>query len=283
MNLQHLARNFASLALCVSLLGACASVTDMKLGAGGTEASGSASGGASAGANPELEHCDSPLGAMAVHEDQNAQWYNYYRTNYGQLGSTVPLLRLMIQQSNCFVIVERGKAFDGMMRERQLAESGEIRSQGKVQKGEMVGADYIMSPTINFSSKDTGGIGGAVAGVLGPMAGLVAGGLKSSEATTTLLLIDNRSGVQLSASEGSAKKWDFGGGAGSFFGAFAGAGAYSNTPEGKVITAAFMDSYNNMVRSLRNYQAQTVEGGLGTGGKLGVQGGSTPASKAVGN
>jgi hypothetical protein len=31
---------------------------------------------------------------------------------------------------------------------------------------------------------------------------------------------------------------------------------------------AFLDSYNQMVKSLRNYQAQSVEGGLGTGGTL---------------
>jgi hypothetical protein len=35
------------------------------------------------------------------------------------------------------------------------------------------------------------------------------------------------------------------------------------------------------VRSVRNYRAQTVRGGLGTGGALGVQGGGTPASQAV--
>ena len=33
------------------------------------------------------------------------------------------------------------------------------------------------------------------------------------------------------------------------------------------------------VQALRNYKAQEVKGGLGTGGRLGVQGGSTPASK----
>jgi hypothetical protein len=32
---------------------------------------------------------------------------------------------------------------------------------------------------------------------------------------------------------------------------------------------------------VRNYKAQTVRGGLGTGGRLGVQGGSTAASKEV--
>ena len=36
-----------------------------------------------------------------------------------------------------------------------------------------------------------------------------------------------------------------------------------------------------MVKALRNYKAQTVKGGLGTGGRLGVQGGSTAASAEV--
>jgi len=47
-------------------------------------------------------------------------------------------------------------------------------------------------------------------------------------------------------------------------------GGYTSTPEGKIIVAAFADSYNNMVKSLRNYKAQQIEGGLGTGGKLKV-------------
>jgi hypothetical protein len=56
------------------------------------------------------------------------------------------------------------------------------------------------------------------------------------------------------------------------------AGGYSSTPEGKIIIAAFADSYNQLVKVVRNYRAQTVKGGLGTGGALGVQGGSTAAS-----
>jgi hypothetical protein len=53
-------------------------------------------------------------------------------------------------------------------------------------------------------------------------------------------------------------------------------GGYSTTPEGKLVTAAFMDSYNQMVDSLRNYRQQTIQGGLGNGGTLGVQGGIPP-------
>src|SRR5690606_2747596 len=128
-----------------------------------------------------------------------------------------------------------------------------------------------MSPSIQFAEKGTGGIGGALGGLIGGSGGRVfgaiAGGLKSNEAATTLLLIDNRSSVQISSSVGSAKNMDLS----LFGGAFLrGAGAFTNTPEGKVITAAFADSYNQMVRALRNYRAQTVEGGLGKGGRLGV-------------
>jgi hypothetical protein len=96
------------------------------------------------------------------------------------------------------------------------------------------------------------------------------------------LLIDNRSGVQLAAAEGSAKNFDF-----KFLGAGwagvggGGVGGYTNTPEGKIITAAFADSYNQMVRALRSYKAQTVKGGLGAGGRLGVQGGTAPASREI--
>jgi hypothetical protein len=148
----------------------------------------------------------------------------------------------------------------------------------------MVAADYTMSPSIQFS-QNTGGIGGALGafgGKLGALSAL-AGGMKSSEASTTLIMIDNRSGVQLAAAEGSAKNVDFSlFGAGFSGGIGAAAGGYQNSPEGKLIMAAFADSYNQLVRAVRNYTAQTVKGGLGTGGRLGVSGGTTPASQEIG-
>lgn len=68
-----------------------------------------------------------------------------------------------------------------------------------------------------------------------------------------------------------------------FAGVGLGVGGRSNTPQEKVIIAAFMDSYNQMVRAVRSSQAQTVRGGLGTGGRLGVDGGTTPASREINN
>ncbi|MBX3623266.1 MAG: peptidoglycan-binding protein [Rhizobacter sp.] len=241
--------------------------------------SGSASGGTAEGNNSQLERCPETLGTVALQEETSAPWYYELRRN--QLGSTLPVLRLMIQQSNCFVIVERGRAMNNMMRERDLEASGEMRQGSNFQKGQMVAADYTMSPSIQFSGR-TGGAGmGLLTNKLGPLAAM-AGNIKRNEASTTLLLIDNRSGVQIAAAEGTAGNFDFGlFGAGFVSGLAGGGGGYANTPQGKVVVAAFADSFNQMVQSLRNYKAQTVKGGLGTGGRLGVDGGSTPASKAI--
>jgi curli biogenesis system outer membrane secretion channel CsgG len=260
--------------------------TDPKLGGGGTVATGSAGGAESQGASSQLEKCDETLGTMAVVEDQSAPWY--HTLSQYKLGSTVPVLRMMVQQSNCFVVVERGQAMRNMMQERELSQSGEMRQGSTFEKGQMVAADYTMSPSITFSQKGTSGAGGALGGLfgggVGRAVGMVAGGLKANESSTTLLLIDNRSGVQLAAAEGSAKNYDFNLFGGIFGGGgFGDAGGYTNTPEGKILTAAFMDSYNKLVKATRNYKAQAVKGGLGTGGRLGVQGGSTPASKELPN
>lgn len=264
-----------------ALLAGCVS-TQPEVGGGSKSAVTGAAGGATTdNANSALEKCDQSLGTLAVVEDQNATWYQYLR-NY-KLGSTVPVIRMMIQQSNCFVIVERGAAMNNMNTERALRDTGEMRGNSNFGKGQMVAADYTMSPSIQFS-QNTGGMGGALGGFSGGLGllGAVAGGLKTNEAATTLIMIDNRSGVQLAAAEGTAKNTDFNLMGGLFGGALGGgAGGYSNSPEGKIIIAAFADSYNQLVKAVRNYQAQTVKGGLGTGGTLGVQGGSTAASQAM--
>jgi curli biogenesis system outer membrane secretion channel CsgG len=271
-------------AMLVTLgLAGCAA-NDPILGGSRTPVTGSAAGSTAEGASSQLERCNESLGTITVVEDQSEPWYR--SLSQYKLGSTIPVLRMIIQQSNCFVVVERGRAMNNMMQERALEQSGEIRKGSNFGKGQMVAADYTMSPSITFSQRGTGGLGGAIGGLIpgpgGIVAGAVAGSLRTNEASTTLLLIDNRSSVQLAAAVGSAKNFDFNLFGGIFgIGGGGGMGGYTNTPEGKILTAAFMDSYNQLVRAVRNYEAQTVKGGLGTGGRLGVQGGQTPASRGI--
>lgn len=229
---------------------------------------GAAAGANSQGAAANLEHCAEPMGTIAVVEEQEGDWYRYLTTDL-RLPSTVPVIRMLIQQSNCFVVVERGRAMRNMMQERALMDSGELRQGSDFGKGQMVAADYTLNPSINFSQSNAGGIGAALGAFGGPLGavGALVGGLKFKKAETMLTMIDNRSGVQIGVAQGNATKTDFGLGAGGGFGAL---GGYSNTPEGKALAAAFADAYNNLVRAMRDYKPQQVQGGLGKGGKLKV-------------
>ncbi len=252
-----------------------------------TVATGSAAGGATSGESSQLERCDSPLGTVSLIENQSAGWYTILTGEY-KLPPTANLLRLLVQQSNCFVVVERGAAgMNAMTRERALQQSGEMRGGSNFGRGQMVASDYGLSPEIVFSNSDAGGLGGALGGLVGGGRGRaiaqLGASMQTKEASALLTLIDNRSGVQVAASEGSASKTDFGGfGNLSGLSAAGGIGGYTRTPQGKVIAAAFMDAFNQMVRSLRNYKAQTVRGqGLGGGGRLGVDGGAAPSQTYV--
>ena len=258
--------------LCAIALSGCVStMPTLGGGQGGGTVTGSTGGQSSQNKNTQLESCTEPLGTISVFEDRSLPWWSMYQRVAPTLGSTVPVIRLMVQQSGCFVVVERGAAMDAINAERRLMESGESRSGSNFGKGQIVAADYTLKPSIQFSQKGTGGLGAVAGGLFGGIGSLVAGGLKSNEAATTLLLIDNRSGVQISAAVGNAKNYDLALGGGFLGGAAGiGAGGFSNTPEGKIITASFADSFNQMVKALRNYKAQQVKGGLGKGGKLKV-------------
>ena len=66
-----------------------------------------------------------------------------------------------------------------MIQERQLASAGQARQGSNVGGGQMVSADFIMTPAVAFSENNAGGVGGGVASMFGRKAavvGAVAGG-----------------------------------------------------------------------------------------------------------
>ena len=182
------AARLTTLALAVVSLGGCLATAPV-MGENKGTVTGAAGGATAENKNSALEKCSESLGTMAMQEDVNAPWYVQLRGH--QLGSTLPVLRLMIQQSNCFVIVERGAAMNNMTQERNLQQSGEMRGGSNFGKGQMVAADYTMSPSIQFSAKTGGGAVGLATRAFGGL-GALAGGVSTNEASTTLLLIDNR-------------------------------------------------------------------------------------------
>ena len=204
-----------------------------------------------------VEKCERPLGTIAVSENQGASQHQLQ--SYG-LGSPISLLRIMIQQSNCFTVVERGVAMANLQEERALAAGGQMLSGSNIGKGQLQAADFVMTPGVQFTAGNTGGMnaalsnyGGKLFGGLGGIVGGIAGNIKFKEAQTSLLIADVRSGIQVAAAEGVAKKTDFGvsgwnwGGAG-----YSSLGGYTNTPEGKMVAASLLDNYNKIVMTVRN-------------------------------
>jgi len=152
-------------------------------------------------------------------------------------------------------VVERGVGMQNLMQERALAKSGELRQDSNMGGGQMVTADYVLTPAVVFSENNAGGVGGGIAslfGTPGRVVGALAGGLQFKEAQTSMLLADARSSLQVAAAEGSASKADFRlGGLLAGAGTAGALGGYANTNEGKVVAASFADNYNGIVRSVR--------------------------------
>ena len=238
-----------------------------------TAATGAAGGATSVNANASLERCDAPLGTLAVDDGRGKEWYASFGAAT-KITTIEPLIRLAVQQSNCFVITSVGnnrtESKMSAITDKQR-NSGEFRAGSRQQKGQRVAADYYMEPSIIIDNDATGQLAAGVGGLFGNVGTLIGGAMQSKASVVTLSMFDIRSGVQISISEGNSTATNFGAALGAFGGGVGGGlGGFSRTPEGKATVAAFMDAYNNMVISLRNYKAQEVKGGLGRGGQLKV-------------
>ncbi|MFZ9374694.1 MAG: CsgG/HfaB family protein [Burkholderiaceae bacterium] len=220
------------------------------LGRGSGPVTGSAGPQGSQGASTQLEKCAKLLGTLAVNEPQDA--VSAALRGYG-LTSPTGLIRLIIQQSGCFTVVERGRAMQNIMQERALAESGQLQAGSNIGRGQLVVADFVLTPDVVFSNNNAGGVGAAIGGLFGPIGAVIGGGLRFKQAQTSMLVSDARSGIQVAAASGSSQKTDFAiGGILGGVGGGLGLGAYENTAEGKVVSASFLDNWNQIVRAIRD-------------------------------
>lgn len=262
-----------TLTCALALTGCVTPGGTLSTGNAATAASGAAGGQTSVNANTSLERCDAPLGTLAVDDGRDKEWYASFGSAT-QVTTIEPLIRLAVQQSNCFVITSIGNSrTDSKLSNitSKQRNSGEFRAGSRQQKGQRVAADYYLEPSIIIDNDTVGGMAAGLGGLLGGNVARLAGTLQSKQSVVTMTLFDIRSGVQLSISEGNATATNYGAALGAFGGGAAGGlSGFSRTPEGKASVAAFMDAYNKMVISLRNYKAQEVKGGLGRGGQLKV-------------
>jgi hypothetical protein len=215
----------------------------------------------------QIPMCTHRIGTLAIVEP-DTQWWREYN-----LGSPEAILKVFVQRSGCFGLVNRGSAMRSRAMERAMADNGELQAGSNVGRGQVKTADYFMEPDIVTANKNSGGGGvGAAAGALGGLfggwghaVGAIAGGInvKKGEANVTLSIVNARTTEEEALTEGYARKtdvsWGVGGGGGWWDGfAAAGATGYQDTAIGQVIVLAYLDAYTKLVTQLGGLPANAA-------------------------
>ncbi|WKL55871.1 CsgG/HfaB family protein [Asticcacaulis sp. ZE23SCel15] len=197
----------------------------------------------------EIPKCSKKLGSITIVDGDNS--YGWTQNN---LAPPAKLLKVVVQKSGCFSLVDRGAGMDVAQRERELGNSMGLQRGSNMGKGQIKAADFVLVAEVSAADSNTGGGGaaGLIGGLVGGRAGAVVGGFrtKKMEAETILSLTDVRTSKSNSFSGSAAKNelsWGVGAGAG-----FAGAvgGGYESTEIGRMVTQAFIMAYTDMVQNL---------------------------------
>ncbi|WP_374147990.1 CsgG/HfaB family protein [Sphingomonas sp. 28-63-12] len=202
----------------------------------------------------DVPRCAVKHGTVSIVDGQDSTGWTQ-----NSLAPPARLLRVLVQRSGCFNIVDRGAGLDAAAQERAIGGGLGLQRGSNVGQGQIKAADYVLVAEIQGANSNvSGNAAGAVAGAIigGPFGGLL-GGIKSrkSEANTVLSLTNVRTTETLAVTEGYAAKRDTSfaiGGAFGVGGIGAGAvgGGYENTDIGRIVTLAFIQAYSKMVDEL---------------------------------
>jgi hypothetical protein len=217
-------------------------------------------GGIGIDENTEVPRCGRPLGTIALVEERSTAspadglppgMAALIRMAEAQNGGShrvdpLPLLKLLVAQSGCFQVVDRGEGFDALQRERQLAAGGSVASANN--QATLKAADYLLQAKVLYSDNDSGGSGVG----LGSM---FPGGLgfkqKVKASQTMLTLVEVKTGIQQAVATGSARKKDLSIlGCGILTNAGVGAlgGTYTSTDMGKITSLAMLDAFGKLTK-----------------------------------
>ncbi|MGH8055398.1 MAG: CsgG/HfaB family protein [Stenotrophomonas sp.] len=215
--------------------------------------------------------CSKSTGTLRIVEpdDGLGAWATY------GLPAPTRMLRVMVNDSKCFSVLDRGVGFAAAQAERELALGGHLQQNENIGAGQMRGADFVLIPDIISQNHNAGGshIGGDASsgrsrGLMGGMLMGLAGKMSSNKQTAqvALTLVDVRSSEQLISVTGEAKitdrAWSAMVAASSVQGqAGIRVGSWENTEIGKVIMEAYEEAFDEMVKELRK-QRRSIQARL---------------------
>jgi hypothetical protein len=198
----------------------------------------------------DVPHCYRKLGTVSVMDgDDPSGWTQF------QLAGPQKLLKVLIQRSGCFNLVDRGSGLSAAQRERDVAGGLGMQRGANVGQGQIKAADYVLVAEVQAADRDSGGsaIGAGLGGMVGGSFGAALGGISSHkmEANTVLSLTNVRTTETIAVQDGYAAKNSLSFGGGGFFavGGVVG-GGYDSTDIGRIVTLAFIQAYSKMVTDL---------------------------------
>jgi hypothetical protein len=170
----------------------------------------------------DVPRCARKLGTLSVMDgDDPSGWTQF------QLTGPQKLIKVLVQRSGCFNLVDRGSGLSAAQRERDIGTGLGLQRRSNVGRGQIK-------------------VGGRL--------GAVAGGIKTRkmEANTVLSLTNVRTTETIAVQDGYAAKNSLSFGGGGFFGGGVGAigGGYDSTDIGRIVTLAFIQAYSKMVTDL---------------------------------
>lgn len=201
-------------------------------------------------ASNDVPHCARKLGTVSIEDgDDPSPW------TQASLAPPSKLLKVLVQRSGCFNLVDRGTGLNAATRERAIGQGLGLQRRSNVGQGQIKAADYVLIAEIQGANSNVSG-GGALAGaggLIGGRFGGLLGGLRSKkmEANTVLSLTNVRTTETIATEEGYAAKNNISFAAGGFFAVAGGVGGgYDNTEIGRIVTLSFIQAYSRMVSGL---------------------------------
>lgn len=202
----------------------------------------------------EVPKCARKLGTLSIVDGDDPRGWQQYN-----LAPPQKLLRVIVQRSGCFNLVDRAAGMNAAVAEREIGAGLGLQRGSNVGQGQVKAADYVLVAEVQAADGNAAGsaLAAGVAGrLIGGQLGGVVGGIRTKkiEANTVLSLTNVRTTETVAVQDGYAAKTDisFGGGAGgggAVFGGLVG-GGYESTETGRIVTLAFLQAYNKMVTEL---------------------------------
>lgn len=202
----------------------------------------------------DVPRCSRKLGTLSIVDGDDTNGWTQHN-----LAPPAKLLKVLVQRSGCFNLVDRGAGLNAAQRERNIGSGLGLQRGSNVGQGQVKAADYVLVAEIQGANNNASGSGvaGGVGGIVGGPIGGLLGGLRSkkAEANTVLSLTNVRTTETIAVVDGYAVKKDTAFALGGLLGAGGVGvggigGGYENTDIGRVVTLAFVKAYTQMVTDL---------------------------------